>query len=240
MYIKRLPVLPEDIQATQLGSDKVAVDYEREFSHQEYEKLKLGHLPMAGGDFLAAIYHHNKLSIYFVGSRGISCNYELVLAATSVGAKVVEAWAKSQTIASRLELELGELLHLNRLRPLTANDWKTHAMPPERTEIEINELFSPREFAHLMWGILPLQMEDKWFAYSKKMCLYWHRSWTGICIYEVHFEKFGEEYIATKLYINANPKENPNDFTNASLAIRLMRGHVQFYPCRYETRELPD
>lgn len=36
-------------------------------------------------------------------------------------------------------------------------------------------------------GLVPQQMEDKWFIYWKNDNLYFHRSWTGFCIYVVHF-----------------------------------------------------
>jgi hypothetical protein len=37
-------------------------------------------------------------------------------------------------------------------------------------------------------GVIPEQMEDKWFIYWKDGELYFHRSWTGRCIYVVKFE----------------------------------------------------
>jgi hypothetical protein len=41
-------------------------------------------------------------------------------------------------------------------------------------------------------GLLPVQMEDKWFIYYEEDWLYLHRSWTGACIYGVHLAPDGE------------------------------------------------
>ena len=32
-------------------------------------------------------------------------------------------------------------------------------------------------------------MEDKWFIFMENGILYFHRSWTGVCIYQVHFDE---------------------------------------------------
>jgi len=36
-------------------------------------------------------------------------------------------------------------------------------------------------------GLVPEQMEDKWFIFWEDDSLFFHRSWTGFCIYAVHF-----------------------------------------------------
>ena len=37
-------------------------------------------------------------------------------------------------------------------------------------------------------GLVPEQMEDKWFIFWEDDTLFFHRSWTGFCIYVVHFK----------------------------------------------------
>jgi hypothetical protein len=49
--------------------------------------------------------------------------------------------------------------------------------------------FSREEMAYIRRGVIPEQMEDKWFIYFEDDVLYFHRSWTGVAIYEVHFEE---------------------------------------------------
>jgi hypothetical protein len=50
-------------------------------------------------------------------------------------------------------------------------------------------------------------MEDKWFVYWKDDCLYFHRSWTGFCIYIVRFvcdDIGGKAAVAT---VNRDPDQ---------------------------------
>lgn len=37
-------------------------------------------------------------------------------------------------------------------------------------------------------GHIPEEMEDKWFVFFEQDWLYFHRSWTGICIYALRLE----------------------------------------------------
>lgn len=235
MIIKRLPLLRADLDIEALKPTKIVLPYHREFSAEEFEKLKMGHLPIHGGDFLASLYEEeNLLSIYWNGSSGMRCIHELLLSPTETGAKVLFAWQNPIWQGTNLSILMDELLDLISLKPLSAEDWKSQPMPEERSEVDLDERFTAREFAHLMWGIRPLTMEDKWFAYGREMRLYLHRSWTGICMYEVLFENDGKNYRASKLYMNANPAENPNQSTSPSHALHLMRGHVNGYPYQYE------
>jgi hypothetical protein len=66
-------------------------------------------------------------------------------------------------------------------------DWKTKLLPRRRTTIPVDRAFSQDELNILRRGLIPVQMEDKWFIYWKDDALYFHRSWTGDCIYIVHF-----------------------------------------------------
>ncbi len=51
-------------------------------------------------------------------------------------------------------------------------------IPYERT-------FTTDELAQLARGLVPREMEDKWFIFFERGELHVHRSWTGICIYVV-------------------------------------------------------
>ena len=70
------------------------------------------------------------------------------------------------------------------------DSWKTRAMPPETAVLDYSAEYSPDEFERLSRGLIPQAMEDKWFVYLEGDVLHFHRSWTGICIYQV---SFGEE-----------------------------------------------
>ena len=65
------------------------------------------------------------------------------------------------------------------------SDWKTLDMPEENITFTMNLAFTEKDLHWLQEGVLPLSMEDKWFAYYENNQYYFHRSWTGYCIYIV-------------------------------------------------------
>ena len=84
-------------------------------------------------------------------------------------------------------------------------DWHTEQMPSENTILSIQKTFTPEEYGELQKGILPEQMEDKWFIYFEDDRLYFHRSWTGHCTYIAEFEKIdGGYYCISRVIVNRN------------------------------------
>ena len=45
-------------------------------------------------------------------------------------------------------------------------------------------------------------MEDKWFIFLEEDVLYFHRSWTGVCIYQLTLKKEGAEYRVVEALAN--------------------------------------
>ena len=66
-------------------------------------------------------------------------------------------------------------------------DWKTTPLPTQRQSIAVARHYSADEFARLRDGVMPREMEDKWFVFYEEPWLYLHRSWTGYCVYQVRF-----------------------------------------------------
>ena len=56
-------------------------------------------------------------------------------------------------------------------------------------------------------GLVPGQMEDKWFIYWQDNTLYFHRSWTGFCVYVVRFETDGDSYRMIEADLNRERSE---------------------------------
>ena len=56
-------------------------------------------------------------------------------------------------------------------------------------------------------GLVPGQMEDKWFIYRQDNALYFHRSWTGFCVYVVRFESDGNSYRMFEADLNRDPDQ---------------------------------
>jgi hypothetical protein len=70
----------------------------------------------------------------------------------------------------------------------TRDSWKILLPPTARAELAFAESYTLKEFECMKRGLIPRQMEDKWFIYFKESWLYFHRSWTGACIYAIRFE----------------------------------------------------
>jgi len=66
-------------------------------------------------------------------------------------------------------------------------DWKALPMPELHTTITPGLLFNANQVFCMKRGVIPREMEDKWFVYWKEDSLYFHRSWTGFCVYIVRF-----------------------------------------------------
>ena len=56
-------------------------------------------------------------------------------------------------------------------------------------------------------GLVPGQMEDKWFIYWQENSLYFHRSWTGFCVYVVRFETDGDSCRMVEADLNRERSE---------------------------------
>lgn len=66
-------------------------------------------------------------------------------------------------------------------------DWKTTPLPATVAVLPYKRTLSAAEFALLQRGLIPEQMEDKWFVVWHDDALWLHRSWTGLCIYRLRF-----------------------------------------------------
>ncbi len=65
----------------------------------------------------------------------------------------------------------------------TAASWMN--LPIDKPKkIAIALRFTERQYAKLIKGLIPKQMEDKWFVFYADNWLYFHRSWTGFGIYK--------------------------------------------------------
>lgn len=53
-------------------------------------------------------------------------------------------------------------------------------------------------------GHVPEAQEDHWFMYTDEQYIRYFRSWTGMCAFEAHYIKNGEDYIIDHLRMNKN------------------------------------
>src|SRR6059036_193907 len=82
------------------------------------------------------------------------------------------------------------------------DSWKIEPIPQETNVLAYSAEFSAEEFERISLGLVPQEMEDKWFIYLEGNTLYLHRSWTGICVYEVEFQESGMKYTVHRALAN--------------------------------------
>ena len=93
------------------------------------------------------------------------------------------------------------------MKAAQASDWRTQPLPPIRMAIELRRVFSNDEMNHIRRGFLPEAMEDKWFIYWQDDTLFFHRSWTGFCVYAAHFQCIEEEWRLIGAEVNTDPEQ---------------------------------
>ena len=80
------------------------------------------------------------------------------------------------------------------MRIAVPSAWKTKDLPARRASVTLDREFSRKEMDHIRQGVIPEVMEDKWFIYWNDDALFFHRSWTGFCIYVVRFAADGDTW----------------------------------------------
>ena len=73
--------------------------------------------------------------------------------------------------------------------PALQSNWTNHSLPAKRVELSLKHTYSQSEMDSIRNGVIPGQMEDKWFIYFADDALHFHRSWTGVCIYIARFAR---------------------------------------------------
>jgi len=108
----------------------------------------------------------------------------------------------------------------------TAADWKTEPLPARHTTLALDFSLDAAEAACVRRGLIPLEMEDKWFLYYAGGILHLHRSWTGFCIAQVHFIADGEGLRAASAEVNRDPAQYTasDDAADAAFIERMVRG----------------
>lgn len=97
----------------------------------------------------------------------------------------------------------------------TRATWKTTPMPEARKQLHVEKTYSGEEYAGIAMGLIPMQMEDRWFMFLEDDWLYLHRSWTGNMIYKVRFEPIADGYRIAEAWVNRDPaqyKRTDDDF----------------------------
>lgn len=121
---------------------------------------------------------------------------------------------------------------------------KLRRMPKQRSSFDLETFFEPLDSWLISRGFVPKQMEDKWFIYLKDEKLCFHRSWTGILIYEVNVF-WDEVYLHLgKVSVNRNPSqygETDDNYDAAMLSYLIdvvLRGVPSSFPIKQGDEEM--
>lgn len=105
------------------------------------------------------------------------------------------------------------------------SDWdRCEPLPKQHKEIPCSYKFTAEEHEKLKLGLVPEQMEDKWFIYFENDKLYLHRSWTGFCVYIVEFGTNEKCHQINKITVNRYKEQysETNDIWDCKLVIYLI------------------
>jgi len=93
------------------------------------------------------------------------------------------------------------------MKPAQQSDWKNEPMPTSSKALTFSAVYALEEFQEIILGLIPEEMEDKWFIYYDEPWLYLHRSWTGYCIYKVRFQEHPSGFQAVEALVNCEPSQ---------------------------------
>jgi hypothetical protein len=84
---------------------------------------------------------------------------------------------------------------------------KNKAFPKDYFQFDAKIKLTDKEFETVLNGKISRSMDEKWNIIFNDGWLYFHRSWTGKCIYKVKVEKFDAVNFITTVQINNSKDE---------------------------------
>lgn len=110
----------------------------------------------------------------------------------------------------------------------TKESWKNSPMPDENVTIKMNFVIPSDKMERIKRGIIPEQMEDRWFMYCDDNTIRYFRSWTGHCIFLAKYEQTDKDFRVVELTINRDPEQytSTNEKDDEMSFLRLLtRNH---------------
>ncbi|MDE8740998.1 hypothetical protein PZA20_04110 [Pectobacterium polaris] len=88
-----------------------------------------------------------------------------------------------------------------------AQNWKHAPAPQQMMPLDFQALFTDVEAEQIRKGLIPKQMENKWFIYFEDGWLRFHRSWTGFFIYALKLDGSPAGVRVTDSWVNRDPEQ---------------------------------
>lgn len=82
-----------------------------------------------------------------------------------------------------------------------------HPMPIACKTLPFERQYDRLDSCLIRRGVLPKEMEDKWFAYVEQDVLVLRRSWTGYTIYTVELMRTGDGLETRRVTVNRDPEQ---------------------------------
>jgi hypothetical protein len=76
-----------------------------------------------------------------------------------------------------------------------------------RADLGVAAVYPSVEFEQVMCGVTPQEMEHKWDITFEDPWLYFHRSWTGICVYGLRFERSAVGASVVESWVNRDQSQ---------------------------------
>jgi hypothetical protein len=89
----------------------------------------------------------------------------------------------------------------------TRETWKAFPMSASKSRLSFNREFTQEEYDRIALGLIPRSMDEKWFVFLEDNWLYFHRSWTGACVYQLRLESNGDNYSVAEAWVNRDPNQ---------------------------------
>jgi hypothetical protein len=80
-------------------------------------------------------------------------------------------------------------------------------MGEKRSLLQFHREFTQVEFELLSFGLIPIGMDEKWLIFLENNWLYFNRSWTGVCVYQLKLEKKENNYVVAETWVQRDPEK---------------------------------
>jgi hypothetical protein len=109
----------------------------------------------------------------------------------------------------------------------TKAHWKILPLPADRERFSRDRVFSDADGERMRRGHIPEEMGDRWFIYFEDGWLYFHRSWTGACIFGVQLDGSPAGVRVVDCWVSRDREEYKSTDTEADKATltRLITRH---------------
>jgi hypothetical protein len=83
-----------------------------------------------------------------------------------------------------------------------ASSWNITPMPEAHDVVAADRPYPGADIERIRQGCVPEEMSEKWFIYWQDDVLHFHRSWTGLCVYQARFEPMADGMRMVELRMN--------------------------------------